>query len=147
FETRPRVPSYIGPVQTRPRDPFGGVAPTDAVTISFEGEPLPALAGEPVAVALYAAGVRTLARSSKYHRPRGLFCLDGHCASCYLRIDGRPNQRACMTPVRAGLRCERQNAFPTADVDLLHAADWLFPEGMDHHTMMTGTRVVNRLFL
>ena len=36
------------------------MAPTDAVTISFEGEPLPALAGEPVAVALYAAGVRTL---------------------------------------------------------------------------------------
>jgi sarcosine oxidase subunit alpha len=117
------------------------------VTISFEGEPLPALAGEPVGVALYAAGVRTLARSSKYHRPRGLFCLDGHCASCYLRIDGRPNQRACVTPVREGLACERQNAFPSADVDLLAAADWLFPTGMDHHTMMTSSRAGNAMFL
>ena len=42
-----------------------------------------AFEGEPVAVALHAAGVHTLGRSSKYHRPRGAFCLDGHCASCY----------------------------------------------------------------
>ena len=107
------------------------------VTIDFEGTPVAAFAGEPVAVALFAAGMRTLGRSTKYHRPRGLFCLDGHCASCYMRIDGRPNRRACMVPARDGLRCERQNAFPSADVDLLAAADWLFPRGMDHHTLMT----------
>ncbi len=117
------------------------------ITFDFEGRTLRAFEGEPVAVALHAAGIKVLGRSSKYHRPRGLFCLEGHCASCYLRIDGRPNRRACMTPVRAGLRCERQNAFPTADVDLLRAADWLFPEGMDHHTLMTQTRVGNLLFL
>jgi sarcosine oxidase subunit alpha len=117
------------------------------VTLDLEGEPVRAFEGEPVAVALHAAGVHTLGRSSKYHRPRGAFCLDGHCASCYLRIDGRPNRRACAEPARDGLRCERQNAFPSAEVDFLTAADWLFPEGMDHHTMMTGTRVGNALFL
>jgi sarcosine oxidase, subunit alpha len=117
------------------------------ITVDFEGSAIRAFEGEPVAVALHAAGIQVLGRSSKYHRPRGLFCLDGHCASCYLRIDGRPNRRACMTPARVGLRCERQNAFPSADVDLLHAADWLFPEGMDHHTMLTGSRIGNRLFL
>ncbi len=117
------------------------------VAIDFEGQRVPAFAGEPVAVALHAAGIATLARSSKYHRPRGLFCLDGHCASCFLRIDGRPNQRACTTPVRADLVCARQNAFPSADVDLLAAADWLFPDGMDHHTLMTGSRAANALFL
>jgi sarcosine oxidase subunit alpha len=117
------------------------------LTIDFEGQAIRAFAGESVAVALLAGDIRTLGRSSKYHRPRGAFCFDGHCASCYLRIDGRPNLRACMTPVAPGLRCERQNAFPTADVDLLTAADWLFPGGMDHHTLMTGTRLGNRLFL
>ena len=117
------------------------------ITLDFEGRAVPAFAGEPVAVALHANGIKVLGRSSKYHRPRGIFCLEGHCASCYLRIDGSPNRRACMTPARAGLRCERQNAFPSADVDLLSAADWLFPEGMDHHTLMTGTGVGNRLFL
>lgn len=117
------------------------------VTIDFEGSAVRGFAGEPVAVALFAAEVRTLARSPKYHRPRGFFCLDGHCGSCLMRIDGRPNRRACLVPVRAGLRCERQNAFPDADVDLLRAADWLFPGGMDHHRLMTGSRVGNELFL
>jgi sarcosine oxidase subunit alpha len=117
------------------------------VRLEFEGQVVPAHEGEPVAVALFAAGVRTLGRSPKYHRPRGMFCLEGHCASCFLRIDGQPNRRSCLVPSREGLRCERQNAFPDADVDLLRAADWLFPEGMDHHRMMTGSRVGNELFL
>jgi sarcosine oxidase, subunit alpha len=125
----------------------GAPKPSEMVTIDFEGTPVPAAAGEPVAVSLFAAGIRTLGRSTKYHRPRGLFCLDGHCASCYMRIDGRPNRPACMVPARAGLACERQNAFPSADVDLLAAADWLFPRGMDHHTLMTGSRAGNAVFL
>jgi len=129
------------------RDLVPGAARGLPITIDFEGEPIPAFAGEPVAVALHAAGIETLARSSKYHRPRGFFCLDGHCAACLLRIDGRPNQRACLTPARADLACARQNAFPSADIDLLAAADWLFPEGMDHHTMMTGSHTGNALFL
>jgi sarcosine oxidase subunit alpha len=128
-------------------EPEAGRARGPSLTIDFEGRAVSAFGGESVGVALFAGGIQLLGRSSKYHRPRGIFCLDGHCASCYLRIDGQPNRRACMTPVREGLRCERQNAFPSADVDLLQAADWLFPEGMDHHTLMTGTRVGNQLFL
>ena len=129
------------------RDLSPGAARGLPITIDFEGDAVPAFAGEPVAVALHAAGIDTLARSSKYHRPRGFFCLDGHCAACLLRIDGRPNQRACLTPARAELACRRQNAFPSADIDVLAAADWLFPEGMDHHTMMTGSQAGNALFL
>ncbi len=115
--------------------------------LDFEGSPVRAFGGESVAVALWAAGVRTLARSPKFHRPRGAFCFEGHCASCLLRIDGRPNVRACMTPIRADLRCERQNSFPSAEVDLLAAADWMFPEQMNHHTLLTGNRVANRLLI
>jgi sarcosine oxidase subunit alpha len=125
-----------------PAEPRGPV-----VTLELDGEPVRAHEGEPVAVALYAAGVRLLARSPKYHRPRGLFCAAGQCGSCPLRIDGRPNQRSCIAPAREGLRCERQNAFPDAEVDLLRAADWLFPSGMDHHRLMTGTRLGNELFV
>jgi sarcosine oxidase subunit alpha len=135
------------PVTADLRDLPAGAARGAPVTFDLEGDPIRAFEGEPVAVALHAAGVSTLGRSSKYHRPRGVFCLDGHCASCYLRIDGKPNRRACAVPARAGLRCERQNAFPSAEIDLLTAADWLFPEGMDHHTLMTGSRVGNALFL
>jgi sarcosine oxidase, subunit alpha len=129
------------------RDLVPGATRGRPVRFHFEGDPIPSFEGEPLAVALHAAGVDTLARSPKYHRPRGFFCLDGHCASCLVRVDGRPNQRACRVGAREDLRCERQNAFPSADVDVLAAADWLFPDGMDHHTMMTGTRAGNALFL
>ena len=100
-----------------------------------------------MAVALFASGIRLLARSPKYHRPRGLFCGSGHCASCLLRIDGQPNLRSCLIPARPGLRCDRQNAFPDPELDLLRAADWLFPRGMDHHELLTGNRLANELFV
>ncbi|HYG69334.1 MAG TPA: (2Fe-2S)-binding protein, partial [Anaeromyxobacteraceae bacterium] len=45
------------------------------VTIQFDGRPIPARRGESVASALLAAGVPLASRSSKYHRPRGPFCL------------------------------------------------------------------------
>ena len=114
-------------------------------TIRYEGEDVPAVAGEPVAVALVAAGTRVLSRSIKYHRPRSFFCLAGHCNACLMRIDGVPNVRACQAPVRDGLAVERQNAFPSGSFDVLGAADWFFPKGMDHHTLMTSPRALNVL--
>jgi sarcosine oxidase, subunit alpha len=118
-----------------------------AITIDLDGQPVRAHLGEPVAVALYASGIRLLARSPKYHRPRGLFCASGHCASCLVRVDGQPNLRSCLIPARQDLRCERQNAFPDAELDVLRAADWLFPQGMDHHELLTGNRLANELFV
>jgi sarcosine oxidase subunit alpha len=115
----------------------------DKVTLSFEGGDVAACAGESVAVALFASGERVLSRSIKYHRPRGFFCLAGHCGACLMRIDGKPNVRACKTPVKEGMRVERQNAFPTGAFDVLGAADFFFPKGMDHHTMMTSPRALN----
>jgi len=115
----------------------------DRLNLSFEGDDVPACAGESVAVALFASGERVLSRSIKYHRPRGFFCLAGHCGACLMRIDGKPNVRACKTPVKEGMRVERQNAFPTGAFDVLGAADFFFPKGMDHHTMMTSPRALN----
>jgi sarcosine oxidase subunit alpha len=106
------------------------------VTIQLEGDQVRAYEGESVAVALFASGVEVLSRSVKYHRPRTFFCLDGHCAACFMRVDGVPNLRSCREPVREGLACERQNALPSATWDVLAAADWLFPKGMDHHTLL-----------
>src|SRR5438132_5587247 len=113
------------------------------LTVLLDGRPIAACAGESVAVALFASGERVLSRSIKYHRPRGFFCLAGHCGACLMRIDGKPNVRACKTPVKEGMRVERQNAFPTGAFDVLGAADFFFPKGMDHHTMMTSPRALN----
>ena len=113
------------------------------VQLILDGQPVRAFSGENVAVGLHASGHRVLSRSLKYHRPRAFFCLEGHCGGCLMRIGGVPNLRACMEPCRDGLTVETQNAYPSADVDLLEAVDWVFPGGMNHHTLMTGSALLN----
>lgn len=109
----------------------------EPITIEFEKQSYRAYAGEPIAVALFAAGVRVLSRSLKYHRPRTFFCLSGHCNGCLVRADGLPSVRGCMEACHEAQEIEGQNAFPSSDMDVLGAVDWMFPHGMDHHTLMT----------
>lgn len=115
------------------------------LTIDFEGQPVTAYAGEPLAVALFASDIRVLSRSIKFHRPRGFFCLSGDCGACLMRVGGVPNIKACRAPCSAGLRCQRQNAWPSAGLDLFSGADFFFSEGMDHHTLFTSPRALNRV--
>lgn len=116
-----------------------------AVTVDFEGEPIAAQQGEPVAVSLLAAGQSVLARSVKYHRPRGAFCLAAACSQCLMRVDGTPNLFSCRVPTRGGMRLQRQNSYPSAKVDVFSAIDWLFPGGLDHHAMFAGVPVADRV--
>jgi sarcosine oxidase subunit alpha len=116
-----------------------------AITVDFEGEPIPALEGEPVAVALLAAGQGVLSRSVKYHRPRGAFCLAAGCSQCLMRVDGVGNLFSCRVPARSGMRLQRQNSYPSAKVDVFSAIDWLFPKGLDHHAMFAGVPVADKV--
>lgn len=104
-----------------------------------------AFTDESVAAAAIASGARVLSRSLKYHRPRTFFCFEGHCSGCLVRIGGVPNMRACQAPCAAGTEVSGQNAFPSAEIDLLGAVDFLFSRGMDHHTLMTGSSMLNKL--
>lgn len=114
-------------------------------TITFDGERVPARAGQSVASALLAAERPLVSRSAKYHRPRGPFCLAGSCASCLVQIDGLPNVRACATPCRDGLAVVTQNAVGGAAHDLLGAIDLFAPRGIDHHRLATWSQLANRV--
>jgi len=113
--------------------------------ILVDGHRVPARAGESVTSALLAADRPIIVRSSKYHRPRGPFCLSSSCGSCLVRVDGEPNMRACETPCREGLRIETQNAVGGATHDLLGVIDLLSPRGMDHHHLATWSQIANRV--
>jgi hypothetical protein len=90
--------------------PVLGPAPARArVTVLFAGEPLEALEGEPIAAALAAAGVRVFRKTSKRGEPRQLFCGIGRCTDCVMVVDGQPNVRTCVTPVRDGMKVEVQD--------------------------------------
>ncbi len=124
------------------------VRPIDRpVTFELDGESITAQAEDTVAVAFVAAGRTTLARSIKYHRPRGPFCFSGGCSQCLVRIDGAPNQYACQTEVKPGMRVERQNAFPDASVDVLQATDFVFAKWFNHHEFMAGVPLVEKVML
>ena len=78
--------------------PTGG-----AVTIFFDGQAIPALAGETVAAALSAADVLTFRRTAS-GKPRGLHCGMGACFDCVVTIDGQIGQRACLEKVLDGMQ-------------------------------------------
>lgn len=120
----------------------------DTIRISLDGEAVNALPGDTVAAALLRARITTFTRSIKYHRPRGPFCLQGSCGQCLMRVDGVPSLLSCKVRAQEGMVCERQNApLGLVDADLFRAADFLFPEGLDHHHLFTGSRVLGRVAL
>ena len=109
------------------------------IAFTFEGKRLAAYPGETVASALYAAGVRVFSRSFKYHRPRGLLCVAGKCPNCLMNVDKVPNVRSCTEPVREGMIVQRQNAWPSADHDVLAVIDRLdrfLPVGFYYKTLI-----------
>ncbi len=117
------------------------------ITIELDGKSVPAKEGEPVAVSLLAAGETLFSRSSKYHRPRGAYCFSGGCAQCLMRVDGRPNVQTCREPARAGMVLERQNAFPSAEVDVFAATDVIFRDWFNHHEFMAGVPIAEPVLL
>jgi sarcosine oxidase subunit alpha len=113
--------------------------------VDLDGESIPAIEGEPVACSLVAADEPVLARSIKYHRPRSPYCFAAACSHCLMRVDGMPNVYTCRTPARDGMRLERQNAYPSAKVDVFETIDWFFPKGLDHHEMFAGVPVAEQV--
>ena len=110
----------------------------DPVTITLDGAPLLAERGEPIAAALIAAGKMVIARSPKFHRPRGPACMRAACDGCLARVDETPNIMTCMVAAEEGTAVVSQNRLGPREVDLLRMTDWFFPEGMNHHELFAG---------
>lgn len=82
----------------------------EPITVTLNGQPVIAFAGETVAAVLLAAGRRVLRHTLKNGAPRGLFCGMGVCFECLVTVDGAPNIRACLTPVTDGMAIETDPA-------------------------------------
>lgn len=84
-----------------------GVARPAAVNITVNGKAVEAYEGESVLTALIAANVLILSRDS-FGRGRTPFCNMGVCFDCMIDVQDAAGVssrvRACLTPVRAGLR-------------------------------------------
>ncbi len=78
------------------------------VTIYYNGQPIEAIEGEPIAAALINAGIKAFRRTPKHDEPRGVFCAIGRCTDCVMIVDGKANVRTCITPVQDGMCVETQ---------------------------------------
>ncbi|MDA8221380.1 MAG: (2Fe-2S)-binding protein [Desulfitobacterium hafniense] len=84
--------------------------PPEKRTIEFtcDGKTIAGLEGEPIAMALEAAGLLIHRYTKKHHQPRGVFCAIGRCTDCVMVVNGQPNVRTCITPLEAGMKVQTQ---------------------------------------
>lgn len=77
-------------------------------SFDFDGSPVSFRPGQTVGAALTAQGIVSWRSTRIMGKPRGLFCGIGVCFDCLLLVDDVPNQRACLTVARNGMRVRSQ---------------------------------------
>src|SRR5215203_3708624 len=101
------------------------------LSFTFNGERLTGYAGDTLASALLANGVRLVGRSFKYHRPRGIFTAgpEEPNALVELRAGARrePNSKATAVELYDGLDAASQNRWPSLSLDLMAVSQLLSP--------------------
>ena len=87
------------------------------IEFRFEGRGYQGYAGDTIASALAANGVKVLSRSFKYHRPRGILTMAGQDANTLVQLEHEPNVLADRHPIAEGLEVRAQNVFGSLDRD------------------------------
>jgi sarcosine oxidase subunit alpha len=126
------------------RLPQGGrIDRTQTLAFTWDGAPLSGFAGDTLASALLAAGVRVVGRSFKYHRPRGLFgaWVEEPNAIVDVAIGDvqEPDARATLVGLRAGLIARGVNGRPSVARDAYGALDLahrFLPAGFYYKTFL-----------
>jgi len=104
---------------------------TRPLAFAFEGESYKGYAGDTIASALAASGVRVLGRSFKYHRPRGLLSVANHDVNALMHVvhGGRRehNVRADVEMLAEGMRVAAVNTVGGVVRDRRAVLDRLSP--------------------
>jgi len=114
------------------------VNPSEKLSVHYRKKSFTGIGGDTVATALYANGVRVFGRSLKYHRPRGLYSLDGECSNTCMSVNEIPNIRTETTLLKADMRVDAQNVKGSAETDMMgfmDKFDWLMPAGFYYRMM------------
>ncbi|MCP4683780.1 MAG: FAD-dependent oxidoreductase [Desulfobacterales bacterium] len=116
--------------------PTHHIHPEHKISFTYRGKQYQGLEGDTIATALYANGIRIFSRSLKYHRPRGLYSLDGESSNCFVKVDNIPNVRAEVTLLNEGMHISSQNVVGSPERDLMSFIDKLdrfMPAGFYYH--------------
>ncbi len=123
------------------------------IDFRFDGRTLTGFAGDTLASALLANGVRIVGRSFKYHRARGILTdgIDEPNALVTLHSGARsePNCRAPSVELFDGLEAQSQNCWPSPNFDLMAVNGLLskiFVAGFYYKTFMWPAVLWERLY-
>ena len=101
------------------------------VTFRFDGKSYQGFAGDSLASALLANGVKLMGRSFKYHRPRGVLTAGSEEPNALVEVldDGQqtPNTRATTQEIFDGLNVKSQNRWPSLRFDAMAINDLAAP--------------------
>jgi sarcosine oxidase, subunit alpha len=99
------------------RHPVVDIPPYESpVAFSLDGRTLTGRPNEMISSALFAHGIHVFGHHAKDGAPQGLFCANGQCGQCLVMADGRP-VKACLTPLRPGMRVRTLNGPPELEPD------------------------------
>ncbi|WP_028219700.1 sarcosine oxidase subunit alpha family protein [Paraburkholderia oxyphila] len=133
MKPRNRVPVFGRPAnETRRKMKF-----------TFDGKSYEGLEGDSLAAALLANGIGIVGRSFKLHRPRGIMGFAVEEPNGLVQLESgqfdEPNVRSTMMPLYEGLQASSQNAWPSAQRDVLGVMDRfakLLPASFYYKSMM-----------
>src|SRR3954451_21781673 len=92
------------------------------LAFKFNGRGYEGYAGDTLASALLANGIHLVARSFKYHRPRGILSAGSEEPNALIQLERgnrtEPNLRATQIEIYEGLSASSQNAWPNVETDV-----------------------------
>ena len=117
---------------------------TTRVSFKFDGKTYYGFKGDTLASALIANGIHLVARSFKYHRPRGIMTAGSEEPNAIVQINGNtaytePNVRATEIEIYDGLEASSQNCWPNVNFDIggiNNILSPLLPAGFYYKTFM-----------
>ena len=118
------------------RGPFrllmgGQIDRSRKINFRFGGKELHGFAGDSVASALLGSGVRVVARSFKFHRPRGVFSAGIEEPNALVQVGSGAravaSARAPVVPLSLGLEVFAQSGWPSLSFDALRGLDFFAP--------------------
>ena len=129
--------------QSHRLDRDGLVDRSAPVSFRFDGKNLEGFAGDTLASALIANGVKLVGRSFKYHRPRGILTDGSQEPNALVELrDGahrEPNTKATSVELYDGLVAASQNRWPSLAFDVRAAVGLIspfIPAGFYYKTFM-----------
>ena len=100
------------------------------ISFKFDGKKYIGYKGDTIASALLRNNVRFVARSFKYHRPRGIYTCGIEEPNGIVQIlneHNEPNTRATVKQIYEGLKVSSQNRWPSLNIDIASINNLLSP--------------------